>query len=278
LREGERAGVLLHGMGRLGKSSLAARIANRRRDLRVAVVFEHYGALVLLSALRIRRKEELPVYERLGEVRSRAVTMGKIADILFSRGDLDEALRIRCTSVWARCARALSPWARSPTGSRGDLDEALRIRREEQLPMFEHLGDVRERAVAMGKIADILTKKGDRVKARSLREDRLQIHRQMDDRDGIANALWDLSQLDLAEQKTGDAIPRIIVAYAIVERLGRAQGIAVIGTVFGQILAAQGEPDVARRVLQRSAEMYRVMGLTNDAQAVEELIRKLRLD
>ena len=34
---GEYAGVLLHGMGRLGKSSLAARIANRRRDLRLAV-------------------------------------------------------------------------------------------------------------------------------------------------------------------------------------------------------------------------------------------------
>ncbi|NUQ69735.1 MAG: hypothetical protein HUU17_02815, partial [Chthonomonadales bacterium] len=41
------------------------------------------------EALRIRRDEELPVYERLGDVYSRAVTMGKIADILFSRGDLD---------------------------------------------------------------------------------------------------------------------------------------------------------------------------------------------
>ena len=46
------------------------------------------------EALRIRREEELPVYERLGEVRSRAVTMGQIADIYHSRGELDEALRI----------------------------------------------------------------------------------------------------------------------------------------------------------------------------------------
>jgi hypothetical protein len=38
-------------MGRLGKSSLAARIANRRRDLRLAVVFRHYGALDVLDAL-----------------------------------------------------------------------------------------------------------------------------------------------------------------------------------------------------------------------------------
>ncbi|MDG4556380.1 MAG: hypothetical protein P9F19_03140, partial [Candidatus Contendobacter sp.] len=47
------------------------------------------------EALRIRREEELPVYERLGDVRARAVTLGKIADVLQDRGELDEALRIR---------------------------------------------------------------------------------------------------------------------------------------------------------------------------------------
>ena len=62
------------------------------------------------EALRIRREEELPVYERLGDVRERAVTLGKIADILQARGE---------------------------------LDEALRIRREEELPVYERLGDVR---------------------------------------------------------------------------------------------------------------------------------------
>ncbi|MBN1206947.1 MAG: metallophosphoesterase, partial [Myxococcaceae bacterium] len=46
------------------------------------------------EALRIRREEELPVFERLGDVRERAVTLGKVADILQSRGKLDDALRI----------------------------------------------------------------------------------------------------------------------------------------------------------------------------------------
>jgi hypothetical protein len=41
------------------------------------------------------REEELPVYQKLGAIRERAVTMGKIADILAARGQLDEALRIR---------------------------------------------------------------------------------------------------------------------------------------------------------------------------------------
>ena len=88
------------------------------------------------EALRIRREEQLPVYERLGDVRSRAVTMGKIADILQARGD---------------------------------LDEALRIRREEQLPVYERLGDVRARAVAIGKIADILQARGDLDEALRIR-------------------------------------------------------------------------------------------------------------
>src|SRR5258707_1169817 len=61
LRESDHVGVLLHGMGRLGKSSLAFRIANRRRDLRLAVVFEHYGALAVLAPLSeaAQRKLEL---------------------------------------------------------------------------------------------------------------------------------------------------------------------------------------------------------------------------
>ena len=59
---------------------------------RVADVLQARGQLD--EALRLRREEELPVYERLGDVRERAVTMGKIADVLQARGQLDEALRM----------------------------------------------------------------------------------------------------------------------------------------------------------------------------------------
>ncbi|HRJ54254.1 MAG TPA: CHAT domain-containing protein, partial [Candidatus Thiothrix moscowensis] len=79
------------------------------------------------EALNIRENHELPVYEKLGDVRSKAVTMGQIADILQARGQLDEALNIRQT---------------------------------QQLPVYEKLGDVREKAVTMGQIADILQARG----------------------------------------------------------------------------------------------------------------------
>jgi tetratricopeptide (TPR) repeat protein len=51
LRSGEKAGVLLHGQGRLGKSSLAARIADRCPDYAVAVVFGDYSPLAVLDAI-----------------------------------------------------------------------------------------------------------------------------------------------------------------------------------------------------------------------------------
>jgi tetratricopeptide (TPR) repeat protein len=51
LRSGDRAGVLLHGQGRLGKSSLAARIADRLPGHAMAVVFGDYGAVAIADAV-----------------------------------------------------------------------------------------------------------------------------------------------------------------------------------------------------------------------------------
>jgi tetratricopeptide (TPR) repeat protein len=55
--------------------------------------------------------------------------------------------------------------------ARGQLDEALKIRNEEELPVYERLGDVRERAVTMGRIADILQDRGQLDEALRIRYD-----------------------------------------------------------------------------------------------------------
>jgi tetratricopeptide (TPR) repeat protein len=52
--------------------------------------------------------------------------------------------------------------------ARGDLDEALRIRREEQLPVYEKLGDVYARAVTEWQIARELWDRDERAEAESL--------------------------------------------------------------------------------------------------------------
>ena len=56
----DHGGLLVHGMGRLGKSSLAARIAARRSDLKLVVIYAHYDALSVVDALRQALEEHRP--------------------------------------------------------------------------------------------------------------------------------------------------------------------------------------------------------------------------
>ena len=57
--------------------------------------------------------------------------------------------------------------------------------------------------------------------------------------------------------------------------MGRAEGIAAIGGVFGQILAAMGQTEEARAVLGQSAEALRLLGRGQEAEQVEAQIRDL---
>lgn len=45
--------------------------------------------------------------------------------------------------------------------ARGDLDDALRIRQHDQLPVYERLGDVREKAVTLANIALLRLQQAD---------------------------------------------------------------------------------------------------------------------
>src|SRR6266852_4836931 len=66
------AGVLLHGMGRLGKSSLAARLASRRRrELTLAVVYGAYDALSILEAIGEALKDHPAARELLRQGRDK---------------------------------------------------------------------------------------------------------------------------------------------------------------------------------------------------------------
>lgn len=65
-----------------------------------------YAERALAAALRIRTDEQLPVYERLGDIRSKAVTQGKIAMTLLARmektgdrADAGEANKLLCQAL-----------------------------------------------------------------------------------------------------------------------------------------------------------------------------------
>jgi len=178
----------------------------------IADVLQERGQLD--EALRIRQEEELPVYEKLGDVRERAITQGKIADVLQARGQLDEALRIRQEEELPVYEKLGDVRSRAVTlgqiadvlQARGQLDEALRIRQEEQLPVYEKLGDIRSRAVTLGKIANIFQARGQLDEALRIRqEEQLTVFEKLGDVRSraitlgqIANVLQERGQLDEA--------------------------------------------------------------------------------
>ncbi|MEU4475259.1 tetratricopeptide repeat protein, partial [Micromonospora sp. NPDC023888] len=179
--------------------------------------------------------------DRLGDTRSTAITWGKIADILYQRGD---------------------------------YDEALRIRREVELPVYDRLGDTRSTAITWGKIADILHQRGDYDEAAVLHTKRLRAHESMGDLDEIAAAKWGLARIELMQEDYQAAFMHLVESFQALRQLERPDGIAVVGVRLGQLLLAADEREQARSVLQDSLAAAEKIGVTKIIQEIRDLISR----
>jgi tetratricopeptide (TPR) repeat protein len=111
----------------------------------------------------------LYILQELGDERGVAFSLGLEADVLFRRGNLHEALRIRKERQLPAYERLGDDYSRAITLGKiadiliqhGDHNEALRIFQGEVLPALERLGNDRQRAVTLGKITDILKSRGN---------------------------------------------------------------------------------------------------------------------
>ena len=185
----------------------------------------------------------MPVYEALGDVRSRAVTLGQIADIHHARGELDEALRIRT---------------------------------EEQLPVFEALGDVRERAITLGQIAQIHLARGELNQALEKNGQRRPIAERLRDIDSLAHIHFLDAQIRLerGDHERGGLqtiYEDLAAAYEINIRLSRPDGIGRVGSMLAQVMAIGGLKDEALDVLATTEAAFRKLGDTQGVAHVAEL-------
>ena len=260
----------------------------RGKEGHAAVALGHMADILhargeLDEALRIRQEEELPVYRRLGDVRSMAVTQGKVADILHARGELDEALALLRKEALPAFERLGDVREMAVTQgkvadilhARGELDEALRIRQELQLPVYRRLGDVREMAVAQGKVADILQVRGELEDARKHHEEALGILRSLGDSREVAARLWLLAQLHMTAGRQEEAIPMLVESFQLFDQMDVARGIAVVGATLGQIMHAGRDHEQAHYVLQRSSTACRKIGRPDRAEPLEALLATL---
>ena len=210
------------------------------------------------EALRIRRDDVLPVFDKLGDMRERAVTLGQIADVLQVRGQLDEALRIRREEILPVFDQLGDVRERAVTmgkiadvlQARGQLDEALRIRREEELPVYDQVGDARARAVTKGQIADVHQARGQFAEALRIRRDEvLPVLEQLGDVRERAVTLGKIADLLHAREQLDEALRiRRDEVLPVFEQLGDVRERAVTMGRIADVLQARGQHDEALRI------------------------------
>ena len=178
-------------------------------------------------------------FEKLGDQRSRAVTLGDIARIKVDRGDVDEALRLH----------------------------------EEMLRVFEELGDQRERAVTLGYIARIKVSRGDVDEALRLHEERFRVFEELGDQRERAVTLGDVAQIKLQQGKVQEGFEHLKESYDICIHLGAVDGISFVGTSYGQLLCQAGYKDEGLKILQRSKDGFIKLRQVDMARQVEEVMK-----
>ncbi len=157
---------------------------------------------------------------------------------------------------------------------KGEVDAALKLL-EEMLAVFEALGDRRSRAVTLGDIARIKVDKGDVDDALKLHEERRAVFQNLDDQDGIANTLWDMAQINIEKQDFQKAFERLSKSYRINTKLGRLDGICVVGVDLGQLLCAGGHKEEGVKILKRSRDGFIQLGQQQRAEQISRMIDRM---
>lgn len=304
-RRGETAAPSLLLLGaqcaeRLGRAETQDRFLTRGLSTTTTDIRTHAILLCETASRRIQTgdidagehmlRDAVNHFERLDDVRTKVITLGRIADILQDRRQFDEALRIHREERLPVFERLGDMRSKAVTRgqiadilqARGQIDEALRIYREEVLPVLEFLCEAREKTVILGKIAEILQARDQFDEAlRIHREERLPVAKRLQDSDSIAHVRFRCASIRLARGgwEAGEAQTihdELAESYSISLRLGCAGGIATVGTLYGQMLAGCGETEDGLLALEASATAYDTLQRPQDAAKVREIQDTIR--
>jgi hypothetical protein len=110
--------------------------------------------------------------------------------------------------------------------------------------------------------------------ALKLQLERLEVDRQLGDVEGIAGAQYDLANLDVEENRFDEARARLSEAWQILLQIGRADAIAIVGSRYGQLLAATDRTQ-ALTILRTSREAFQRLGWTQQLGELDALLQSL---
>jgi tetratricopeptide (TPR) repeat protein len=159
----------------------------------------------------------------------------------------------------------------------GHPDEA-RALFEQALGWLDADRFARERAVTLGDIARIRVSKGEVEEALRLHQEMLAVFEKLGDAAGQANTLWSLGRIAVQRQNWAGAFDFLTRSYGVLLRIGRVDGISVVGVDFGKLLAAAGQQEQARTVLSRSHQGFLKLGQQAAALQVLALMNELGLE
>ena len=161
--------------------------------------------------------------------------------------------------------------------ARGELDEALRVRTEEELPVYERLGDVRARAITQGQIADILQARGEFDDALRIRtEEQLPVFERLGDKHSRAVTYGQIADILSVRGEFDEALRiRTEEELPVYEQLGDARACAIVRGKVADILQARGELDEALRI--RTEEELPVYERLGDVRARSRAITQGRI-
>lgn len=260
---------------------------------------DHTGAsahLLLESSYALERLGELDVAMQRAKQAAKifleqdnqskyAEARGQVANILYSRGQLNEALDIQQNEVLPVYEKLgdvrAAAISRAPIANillaRGQLEEAVNIYKDEVLPALEEIGDVRATVITSVKIADILQVSGDMDKALDIYKKAFQVFENIGDalstartRGRIADILQARGQLDEALAiRQNEELP-------VFEKLGDVLAAAATRGNIADILAARGQPLEALKIWQGQVlPVLEQAGDTHEAAHARERIDQL---
>ena len=218
------------------------------------------------EALHLLRNEALPACEQIGDILAKAATLGRIAEVLQARGELDEALRI-LREVLAIYEQVRDPASTAMTyhqlGNvsylRADYDAALYWIRK-SLAIEEQLGNRAGTASSYHQLGNVSYLRGDLDAALDWTRKSLTIKEQLGDRAGMATSYRNLGSVSFQRGDYDAALDWYHKALAIDEQLGDRAGMAGSYHQLGIVAQARGDTDAALAWYHKSLAISEKLG------------------
>ena len=146
---------------------------------------------------------------------------------------------------------------------------------EEALALFREIGDREFVAWSYYTLAYLDGLRGEYASGCALMEESLARHKETGNKRGIAFSLIHLAQIRFVSQRDQATIPALLdESLALFTELDDKDGLALSGSLRGQIALSQGDAVQARSLLEESLMLYRVMGSREGiAQSLCQLAR-----